>query len=441
MIRLRTYQREAVDAVYAHLRGRDDNPCIVIPTAGGKTPVTALICKDAVGRSGGRVLVLATELDVGVYSAGLKSRDTAHQVIVAGIQSVYRRASELSRFDIVLVDEPHMIPPDGEGMYRTFLKAARRLNPHVRLIGLTATPYRMKTGMICAPKHLLNHVCYEIGVRELIVGGYLGRLRTKAGREKADTSGLHVRMGEFIAGETQDLMGTDRLVRSACEEIVEYTHDRRSCLIFASGVEHGKHIARVLREEHGVECGCVFGETLSKARRGTLCLPRRTSSLPGQLRRADDGLRRPQHRHRRHAPSDALARAPVPVLRARLPNLPGQGGLSDPRFRRERPPAWPRRCHPRPPRLERQRRGAGEGVPPLPLGDRLRIPRLRRLRIRLPRARAQEARAGGLCETLSITVRHVSGEKYGRIVGYRLGPKPANGCDREGYVLTEEVPF
>jgi len=45
---LRPYQHEAVGAVYDHLRRRDDNPCIVIPTAGGKTPVMATICRDAV---------------------------------------------------------------------------------------------------------------------------------------------------------------------------------------------------------------------------------------------------------------------------------------------------------------------------------------------------------------------------------------------------------
>ena len=49
-ITLRPYQAEAVDAVYDHLRRRDDNSCVVIPTAGGKTPVMASICRDAVSQ-------------------------------------------------------------------------------------------------------------------------------------------------------------------------------------------------------------------------------------------------------------------------------------------------------------------------------------------------------------------------------------------------------
>lgn len=284
---LRPYQREAVERVYAFLRARNENPCVVIPTAGGKTPVMAAICRDAVQLWNGRVLILAhvkelleqaaeklravaPDLLFGVYSAGLKRRDLGYSVTVAGIQSVYQKAGDLGAFDLVVVDEAHLIPPDGEGMYRTLLTDMREINPLVRVIGLTATPFRMKSGLICAPDNILNEVCYEIGVRELIVQGYLCPLRTKAGSQKPDCEQLHVRGGEYIAGEVEDLMDDDNLVLSACREIVAYTKDRKSVLIFASGVRHGQHIAEVLEKRHGVECGFVCGETLPFERDDTL---------------------------------------------------------------------------------------------------------------------------------------------------------------------------
>jgi len=283
MLTLRPYQEAAKAAVYDYLRTREDNPCVVIPTAGGKTPVMASSCKDAVGLWDGRVLILAhvkelleqttdkltqvcPEVDFGVYSAGLKRRDTEHSVIVAGIQSVYKKACDLGSFNLIIVDEAHLIPPDGEGMYRQFLADAKVINPDVRVIGLTATPFRLKSGMICAPENILNYVCYEVGVKELIRDGYLWRLVSKAGREKADTSGLHVRAGEFVAGEVEDLMDQDRLVVSACAEIVGLTHDRHSCLVFASGVKHGQLIAKVLQDVSGRECGFVCGDTPTKER-------------------------------------------------------------------------------------------------------------------------------------------------------------------------------
>jgi len=284
---LRAYQCQAVEAVYDHLRTRDDNPCVVIPTAGGKTPVMATICRDAVQRWSGRVLILAhvkelleqaaeklravaPDVPVGVYSAGLKRRDLGYAVTIAGIQSVYEKAGDVGAADLVIVDEAHLIPPDGEGMYRTFLADMKQINPLVRVVGLTATPFRMKTGTICAPDNILNEICYEISVRELIVQGYLCPLRTKAGTVKPDTQQLHVRGGEYVAGEVEELMDTDNLVLSACREIVQHTQDRRSVLIFASGVKHGLHIADVLRTRHKVECGFVCGETLPFERDETL---------------------------------------------------------------------------------------------------------------------------------------------------------------------------
>lgn len=287
MLTLRPYQEDAVAAVYAHLRERDDNPCVVIPTGGGKTPVMATICKDAVVAWQGRVLILAhvkelleqtsdklnevcPEVKFGVYSAGLRRRDTEHPVIVAGIQSIYKRACELGAFDLILVDEAHMIPPEGEGMYQQFLADAKVVNPAVRVIGLTATPFRLKSGLICTPDHFLNHVCYEIGVRELIVQGFLSPLVTKAGVTRVDTSAVHVRGGEFVAAEVEDLMDQDELVEAACREVVDYTRDRRAILIFATGIKHGRHVQDVLRQQHGVECGFVTGETPTTERDATL---------------------------------------------------------------------------------------------------------------------------------------------------------------------------
>ena len=278
MLQLRPYQEQAKVAVYDHLRTRDDHPCVVIPTAGGKTPVMASICKDAAGLWNGRVIILAhvkellqqaadklnaicPEVSFGIYSAGLKRRDTTHPVIVAGIQSVYKRACELDAFDLAIIDEAHMIPPEGDGMYQQFLAEALTVNPNLRIIGFTATPFRMKTGPICTPDGILNHICFEVGVRELIRDGYLCPLITKAGKTKADTSGLHVRGGEFMADEVEDLMDQENLVGSACAEIVDRTQDRHACLIFASGIRHGEHIVEMLTNKHGANCGFVTGDT------------------------------------------------------------------------------------------------------------------------------------------------------------------------------------
>lgn len=279
MINLRYYQQEAVNSVYFHLQNKPEtNPCVVLPTGAGKSIVIAKIVSDAAMIWNGRVLILAhvkelleqnaskiaalcPDLKIGMYSAGLNRRDTDNQVVVAGIQSVYNKADELGVFDLILIDEAHLIPPDGDGMYQSLLKTAIRLNQNVRVIGFTATPYRLKGGLICKPENILNEICYEIGVRELILRGYLSKLRSKNGKTRADFSDLHIRAGEFIADEIAEKMDNDRLVSAACTEIVQLTQDRKKVLIFAASVLHAEHIKHYIETQTGEDCGIVIGNT------------------------------------------------------------------------------------------------------------------------------------------------------------------------------------
>ena len=287
MYSLRPYQQASVDAVYRHLREKDTNPCVVIPTAGGKSICLAQVAKDAVTRWGGRVLILAhvkelveqnaakirsicPELKVGVYSAGLDSRDTEEPVIVAGIQSIYNKMELFRPFDLIMVDEVHMVPPDGEGRYRTFLNAAKERNPNVRLIGWTATPFRTEGGLICKPENLFQEICYEIGIRDLIAQGFISKVTAKAGIAKADLDHLHIRAGEFMAEDVEKAMGEEQVVRTACLEIVQKTMDRKTCLIFCTSVAHCRKVAKLIAEFTGEECAVVTGETPDYERAETI---------------------------------------------------------------------------------------------------------------------------------------------------------------------------
>ncbi len=279
---LRPYQESAKSAFYRHLELRDDNPCVVIPTGGGKTPLLASICMDAHKLWQGRIMILAhvrelleqavdklkatdPTLPVGLYSAGLKSRQLHMPITVAGIQSVYKRACEFLPFDLILVDEAHLIPTDGDGMYRTFIKEAKIVNPNVRIGGLTATPYRLDVGSICGPDSILNEICYEVTVKELIRDGFLCKVKSRAGKQSADMSGVHVRGGEFVADEMMAAFDQEALIDSACREVVELSEGRRGILIFCSGVAHGQNVVAKL-QELGHEAGFICGETPDEER-------------------------------------------------------------------------------------------------------------------------------------------------------------------------------
>jgi len=562
-LELRPYQRECVDAIYAYLRSREGNPVAVLPTAAGKSVLIARICGDAVGLWNGRICVLshvkelleqtadklrrlAPEVPIGFYSAGLGRRDVNHPVIVAGIQSVYRRACELGPFDLVLVDEVHLVGESDEGMFRQFLAEARVVNPHLRVIGLTATPFRLKSGPICGVERIFSEICYEVGVRELIAQGYLCPLRSKAGTARADTSALHVRGGEFVADEVETLMDDDALVRQACAEIVRETETRQAVLIFAAGVRHGLHVVEALRRDHGLECGFVCGTTPAAERdqiiarfRGEagkdlfaerrplkyLCnvnvlttgfdapnidcvaLLRPTNSPGLYYQMVGRGFRLHPGKQDclvldfggnilRHGPVDALklkdkeaggGEAPAKecptchaVIHAAYAKCPECG--------HEFPPPE-REKHDRQAATEgilsgevtttehevidvvyrvHQKRGADEGHPRTMRVDyyadlntffsewvcfehtgfaRNKAEKWWRERSNEPLPESAEdavamARAGALCETLAVTVRHVAGEKYDRIINYRLGDKPSRLPEPE-YVAADDdiIPF
>ena len=283
MVELRDYQSDAKAALYDYLRKKDGNPCVVIPTAGGKSICIASVAADAVNLWHGRVLILAhvkelvdqnskelkglcPDLPVGVYSAGLDRRDTKEPVVVAGIQSIYNKIDLFEPFDLVMVDEVHMVPPDGEGRYQTFLNAAKAKNPNIRMVGWTATPFRTQGGIICRPENLFNEVCYEANVKDLIDAGWLSKITAKAGTANTDLEHLHIRAGEFVAEEVEKAMGEDRLVASACREIVEKTKDRKACLVFCTSVAHCNKVAKLIAAYSGEECAVVTGDTPSEKR-------------------------------------------------------------------------------------------------------------------------------------------------------------------------------
>ena len=280
MPELRPYQKQAVEAVYESLRNTDDNPCVEIPTAGGKSWCIAQISTDAVRVWNGRVMVLAhvqellvqnaekiaqlcPGIPVGVYCAGLGRRDTEQPIIVGGIQSVYDKAEQFGKRDLLIVDEAHLIKTgDGdEGRYRRFFSDMKRINPHVRLIGFTATPFRLGGGSICKPENLLNRLCFRAEIKPLIAQGYLSPITSKAGHSSINLDGLHVRAGEFVQDEVEAAMNGSLAVMSACLDAVKLAEGRKTIIVFCASVKHAQHVAKKLHELTGDETAVLTGDT------------------------------------------------------------------------------------------------------------------------------------------------------------------------------------
>lgn len=278
MLSLRPYQREALDALYAYWNGGGGNGLLVLPTGAGKSLVIASLAqellrewpslrvgiithvKELIGQNAQELLRLWPSAPVGIYSAGLGRRDTHRQILFMGIQSVHAKAERLGDFDLLIVDEAHLIPRNADTMYGRFITACRDRVPDMRLVGLTATPYRTDTGRLDKGRGaLFDDVVYEASVLDLIEGAFLSQLRSKATTAEIDTSGVSVRAGEFVAGELEAAASLPEIIAAAVKEVVERGEDRHGWLAFCTGVAHAKLVRDEFRR-HEVSCEMVTGD-------------------------------------------------------------------------------------------------------------------------------------------------------------------------------------
>jgi len=265
-MQLRTYQKRAIRVTHHYLNNLPGNPVIAMPTGTGKSLVIGGLIRLTLTYPGRRVLVLAhvkelltqnqkqtltfdPSLNTGVYSAGLKRRDTKTDVLFAGIASVYKRARELGFFDLVLIDECHLVSDDADTMYQNFLQDLKKINPDLKVVGLSATPWRTTSGLLTSGK-LFDAICYDLtGVKEynqLVKDGYLAPLVARGMDESFDTSLVKIRGGEFVPKELQHAVDNKTLTKLAVAEMVSEASNRKHWLVFATGIEHSEHVAEEL---------------------------------------------------------------------------------------------------------------------------------------------------------------------------------------------------
>lgn len=284
MLTLRPYQQAAITSIYGYFQSHNGNPLVVIPTAGGKSLVMAAFIegvlkawpdqrilivthvRELIAQNHAEMIGLWPEAPAGIYSAGLGKREAQARILFAGIQSIHRRAQEVGHTDLVLIDEAHLIPGNSSTMYRRFLDGLARINPALKVIGLTATPFRLDSGMLHEGKNaLFTDIAYEAPVRDLIDAGYLSPLVSKQPATRLDVSKVGTRAGDFIQRDLAAAVDQEAITRAAVTEIIAHGLDRKSWLTFCSGVDHARHVAEEFARQ-GIICSTIFGDTPKEER-------------------------------------------------------------------------------------------------------------------------------------------------------------------------------
>ena len=280
---LRPYQQEAVDATLNHFRRHKTPAVIVLPTGAGKSLVIAELARLARGR----VLVLAhvkelvaqnhakyqaLGLEADIFAAGLKRKESHGKVVFGSVQSVARNLDAFQgEFSLLIVDECHRIGDDEESQYQQILTHLTKVNPHLRLLGLTATPFRLGKGWIYQfhyhgmvrgdEKALFRDCIYELPLRYMIKHGYLTPperldmpvVQYDFSRLQAQSNGLFSE-----ADLNRELKKQQRITPHIISQIMEFAATRKGVMIFAATVEHAKEIVGLLPAE---DAALITGDT------------------------------------------------------------------------------------------------------------------------------------------------------------------------------------
>lgn len=279
----RWYQQESIDSVLDYFRsGKTGNPVIALPTGAGKSIVIAGLqqqaldywpeqrflnlthVKELVQQNASKISKMWPTAPMGINSAGLKRRDYTQAVIFAGIGSIAKNPAKLGHRDLVIIDECHMVSAKAESMYYNVLTSLKDINPALKVVGLTATKFRMGHGLLTNSGGLFTDICYDMttidGFGRLLTEGFLAPLYPKKTDTELDVSAVGTANGDFKVGQLQNAVDKPDVTQKALLELCAAGWDRKSWLIFASGVEHAEHIADLLNEM-GIPCAAVHSKT------------------------------------------------------------------------------------------------------------------------------------------------------------------------------------
>jgi DNA repair protein RadD len=283
MYTLRPYQQDAVKATIHYFRKHHTPAVLALSTGAGKSLIIAELARIAKGR----VLVLAHVkelveqnqqkyesygLKASIFSAGLGRKENELPVVFASVQSIVNSLQAFSEaFSLLVIDECHRVPEDRNSSYQKVIRHLQQINPGLKILGLTATPYRLGLGWIyqyhtrgqvrSVQPRFFHDCIFDLPIRFLLEEGYLTEPKVM------DMALLGYDFSKLKPASTgyyreADL---DRVIHKSAratpviiKQVIEAAKERLGVMIFASTVNHAQEIMGYLADE---SAAMVIGDT------------------------------------------------------------------------------------------------------------------------------------------------------------------------------------
>lgn len=280
---LRPYQQEAVEKTLTHFRKSNSSAVIVLPTGSGKSLVIAELARLA--RKKILVVTHVKELveqnhekyesfglKASIYSAGLKQKSLTQQVTFASVQSLGNNLNALDEeYSLIIIDECHRVSGDENTQYQKLISHIRSNNSALKVLGLTATPYRLGMGFIYrfhyygfvrGDQHApFEHCIFELPLRYMISNNYLTPPKLiDAAITHYDFDSLSKdAFGRFSEKDINQLLKENqRATKAIIDQVLTLSTERTGVMIFASTIQHAQEIQSYLPSD---ETALVIGDT------------------------------------------------------------------------------------------------------------------------------------------------------------------------------------
>ena len=297
MFELRDYQQEAVDAAWQWMTKCYDPCCMELATAAGKSYILAALAHRLNQHSGKKVLILGPNKEIceqnhekylltgepaSIFSASLNRKETRHPVVFGSPLTVIKSIEKFKNYAAVFIDECHMLTTS----IKDIIERMRESNPRLRVVGVSATPFRMNTGYIFRDHYIKGvmteeecidpyfaKLVYSIEPRFLIAKGFLTEPVVGYVDDKYDTSGLIMDNKGQWTKESIDVafIGQGRKTARIISDVVEKSKNRNCVMIFCSTIQHAEEAMESLPSELSK---IVTGKTTKKERESIISLAR-----------------------------------------------------------------------------------------------------------------------------------------------------------------------
>ncbi len=309
----REYQDPIIKAIIEHCMESADPAFVYISVGGGKTALYAFAADHVCSKSG-RALVLArqgelveqnsdfawnAQVNNSVFCSSLNARSTRFPAIYGSEKTVFNgiglntpenalangdlkypfgyhhdqdgKICYEVKIDLLMIDECHQVNFDNDDcQYMRIIRYFQKVNPKIRIIGGTGSPFRGKEHLIGT---FWKKCLYELSTEQLVEWGWLvppvfGFPKDKGKKYDFSTISVDLDGNKFNDDELEKVTLSDpTLTQEIIQEIVERTHDRLGVIIFCTTKRHCVEASKALPPG---SFGIITEATTAKERRRIL---------------------------------------------------------------------------------------------------------------------------------------------------------------------------